>query len=178
MWPTERINTKPQAIPDSAQGFDVSFRGLGPRILQREGAHRQPQDFCTEVWIRQLYCQKVLFAETSRCVIGHLNSRRCATLCQHPLEYWLCLTPPFDSSLLVESLQRFVHVYVCGIELSNLLVMRQGIDHRVNDSLSLNMTQLRFHQIKDKEIIQVRRPTCTYPTSMCFPLTSFVFAAL
>uniref|UniRef100_A0A7N6B0N5 Tyrosine-protein kinase n=1 Tax=Anabas testudineus TaxID=64144 RepID=A0A7N6B0N5_ANATE len=40
-------------------------------------------------------------------------------------------------------------------ELSNLLVVRQGIDHRVNaDSLSLNMTQLRFHQIKDKEIIQ------------------------
>ncbi|KAM9345657.1 non-receptor tyrosine-protein kinase TYK2 [Symphorus nematophorus] len=40
-------------------------------------------------------------------------------------------------------------------ELSNLLVMRQGVDHRVrNDALSLNMTQLRFHQIKDKEIMQ------------------------
>uniref|UniRef100_A0A8C4HZ18 Tyrosine-protein kinase n=1 Tax=Dicentrarchus labrax TaxID=13489 RepID=A0A8C4HZ18_DICLA len=40
-------------------------------------------------------------------------------------------------------------------ELSNLLVMRQGVDHRVHsDALSLNMTQLRFHQIKDKEIVQ------------------------
>uniref|UniRef100_A0A673C5E6 Tyrosine-protein kinase n=1 Tax=Sphaeramia orbicularis TaxID=375764 RepID=A0A673C5E6_9TELE len=40
-------------------------------------------------------------------------------------------------------------------ELSNLLVMRQGISHRVHrDSLSRNMTQLRFHQIKDKEIVQ------------------------
>ncbi|TDH03060.1 hypothetical protein EPR50_G00159180 [Perca flavescens] len=36
-------------------------------------------------------------------------------------------------------------------ELSNLLVIRQGVHI---DSLSLNMTQLRFHQIKDKEIIQ------------------------
>ncbi|XP_045888423.1 non-receptor tyrosine-protein kinase TYK2 isoform X2 [Micropterus dolomieu] len=35
-------------------------------------------------------------------------------------------------------------------ELSNLLVMRQGADH----SLALNMTQLRFHQIKDRELIQ------------------------
>ncbi|KAF7665993.1 hypothetical protein LDENG_00122210 [Lucifuga dentata] len=38
-------------------------------------------------------------------------------------------------------------------EKSNLLVMRQGIDqHAQADSLSLNLTQLRFHQIKDKEI--------------------------
>ncbi|XP_008281324.1 non-receptor tyrosine-protein kinase TYK2 isoform X2 [Stegastes partitus] len=40
-------------------------------------------------------------------------------------------------------------------ELSNLLVRRQGVNRRhCNDSLALNMTQLRFHQIKDKEIIQ------------------------
>ncbi|XP_028267366.1 non-receptor tyrosine-protein kinase TYK2 [Parambassis ranga] len=40
-------------------------------------------------------------------------------------------------------------------EISNLLVKRQGVDRRVQtDSLSLNMTQLRFHQIKDKEIKQ------------------------
>lgn len=39
--------------------------------------------------------------------------------------------------------------------------MRQGVDRPVQtDSLSLNMTQLRFHQIKDREIIQVMRPTC------------------
>lgn len=40
-------------------------------------------------------------------------------------------------------------------ELSNLLVMRQGVDHRPRtNSLSLNMSQLRFHQIKDREIKQ------------------------
>ncbi|XP_040014930.1 non-receptor tyrosine-protein kinase TYK2 [Xiphias gladius] len=40
-------------------------------------------------------------------------------------------------------------------EQSNLLVMRQGVDHQDHtDSLSLNMTQLRFHQIKDREIVQ------------------------
>ncbi|XP_070836623.1 non-receptor tyrosine-protein kinase TYK2 [Chaetodon trifascialis] len=36
-------------------------------------------------------------------------------------------------------------------ELSNLLVMRQGVQ---TDTLSLNMTQLRFLPIKDREIIQ------------------------
>ncbi|XP_026181834.1 non-receptor tyrosine-protein kinase TYK2 isoform X2 [Mastacembelus armatus] len=35
-------------------------------------------------------------------------------------------------------------------ELSNLLVMREGADD--TDSFSLNLTQLRFHQIKDKDI--------------------------
>ncbi|KAM3863740.1 non-receptor tyrosine-protein kinase TYK2 [Diretmus argenteus] len=40
-------------------------------------------------------------------------------------------------------------------ELSNLLVMRQGAKRYVHpDSLALNLTQLRFHQIKDKEIVQ------------------------
>uniref|UniRef100_A0A667XWN7 Tyrosine-protein kinase n=1 Tax=Myripristis murdjan TaxID=586833 RepID=A0A667XWN7_9TELE len=40
-------------------------------------------------------------------------------------------------------------------DLSNLLVMRKGVDRRVQrDSLTLNLTQLRFHQIKDKEIVQ------------------------
>ncbi|XP_062294756.1 non-receptor tyrosine-protein kinase TYK2 isoform X1 [Scomber scombrus] len=40
-------------------------------------------------------------------------------------------------------------------EPSNLLVKRQGVNNQVQtDSFSLNLTQLRFHQIKDKEIIQ------------------------
>uniref|UniRef100_A0A3P8SSF8 Tyrosine-protein kinase n=1 Tax=Amphiprion percula TaxID=161767 RepID=A0A3P8SSF8_AMPPE len=40
-------------------------------------------------------------------------------------------------------------------ELSNLLVRRQDVNRRARtDSLALNLTQLRFHQIKDKEIIQ------------------------
>lgn len=54
-----------------------------------------------------------------------------------------------------------VSVCVCNTELSNLLVMRHGADRSNRaDSLSLNMTQLRFHQIKDREIVQVKRPTC------------------
>ncbi|XP_054462902.1 non-receptor tyrosine-protein kinase TYK2 isoform X2 [Anoplopoma fimbria] len=36
-------------------------------------------------------------------------------------------------------------------ELSNLLVMRQGLD---TDPLTLNRTQLHFHQIKDRDIVQ------------------------
>ncbi|XP_029293114.1 non-receptor tyrosine-protein kinase TYK2 isoform X2 [Cottoperca gobio] len=36
-------------------------------------------------------------------------------------------------------------------ELSNLLVMREGVH---TDSLFLNMTQLRFHHIKDKDIVK------------------------
>ncbi|XP_047215963.1 non-receptor tyrosine-protein kinase TYK2-like [Girardinichthys multiradiatus] len=40
-------------------------------------------------------------------------------------------------------------------EISNLLVKRQGIDHHTHsDCLPLNLTELRFHQIKDKEIRQ------------------------
>ncbi|XP_017284854.1 non-receptor tyrosine-protein kinase TYK2 [Kryptolebias marmoratus] len=40
-------------------------------------------------------------------------------------------------------------------EVSNLLVKRQGVErHTHSDSLPLNLTQLRFHQIKDKDIIQ------------------------
>ncbi|KAM7371814.1 hypothetical protein PAMP_009024 [Pampus punctatissimus] len=38
-------------------------------------------------------------------------------------------------------------------EPSNLLVTRKGINQRA-DSLTLNFTQLRFHQIKDRDIIQ------------------------
>ncbi|XP_069380762.1 non-receptor tyrosine-protein kinase TYK2 isoform X2 [Paralichthys olivaceus] len=39
-------------------------------------------------------------------------------------------------------------------ELSNLLVMRKGVDRVKPDPLSLNLTQLRFHQIKDRELVQ------------------------
>ncbi|XP_056144691.1 non-receptor tyrosine-protein kinase TYK2 [Lampris incognitus] len=40
-------------------------------------------------------------------------------------------------------------------ELSNLIVVRQGADRCVSPgSLALNLTQLRFHQIKDREIVQ------------------------
>lgn len=53
------------------------------------------------------------------------------------------------SGVLVFRSQR---VCLCAVELSNLLVMRQGIH---TAPLTLNLTQLRFHQIKDKEIVQV-----------------------
>ncbi|XP_061567061.1 non-receptor tyrosine-protein kinase TYK2 isoform X2 [Cololabis saira] len=40
-------------------------------------------------------------------------------------------------------------------EISNLLVKRQDADRRArSESMSLNLSQLRFHQIKDKEITQ------------------------
>ncbi|KAM4716930.1 non-receptor tyrosine-protein kinase TYK2 [Anableps anableps] len=40
-------------------------------------------------------------------------------------------------------------------EISNLLVKRQGIDHCTHNGCSpLNLTELRFHQIKDREIKQ------------------------
>uniref|UniRef100_A0A8C6L6W9 Tyrosine-protein kinase n=1 Tax=Nothobranchius furzeri TaxID=105023 RepID=A0A8C6L6W9_NOTFU len=38
-------------------------------------------------------------------------------------------------------------------EISNLLVKRQGNEHRTHSRLPLDLTQLRFHQIKDKMII-------------------------
>lgn len=72
LWLIEWIDAKPQAVSDSAQGFDVLSGGLGPRILQREGAHRRPQDLCTQVWFGKLYCQKMLFAKTSRFVFIEL----------------------------------------------------------------------------------------------------------
>lgn len=51
-----------------------------------------------------------------------------------------------------------IYVCVCNADLSNLLVMRKGVDRGVQrDSLTLNLTQLRFHQIKDKEIVQVMK---------------------
>lgn len=54
----------------------------------------------------------------------------------------------------------FVCAGLCDAEISNLLVKRQGVDRRMHtDSLFLNLTQLRFHQIKDKEIKQVMIPT-------------------
>lgn len=49
---------------------------------------------------------------------------------------------------------------VSDVELSNLLIMREGAKHRAQtDNVLLNMTQLRFHQIKDREIKQVMRST-------------------
>ncbi|XP_065820545.1 non-receptor tyrosine-protein kinase TYK2 [Labrus bergylta] len=40
-------------------------------------------------------------------------------------------------------------------ERSNLLVVREGVNHNVlTQSLSLNLTQLRFHQIKDGDFVQ------------------------
>ncbi|KAG7223186.1 hypothetical protein INR49_015794 [Caranx melampygus] len=39
-------------------------------------------------------------------------------------------------------------------ELSNLLVVRKKVDDTVNELISLNITQLRFHQIKDRDIVQ------------------------
>lgn len=47
-------------------------------------------------------------------------------------------------------------ILACFTELSNLLVMRRGMNGNTKPlAETLNLCQLRFHQIKDKEIIQV-----------------------
>lgn len=59
---------------------------------------------------------------------------------------------------IFRSLHRLVRV--SDVELSNLLIMREGAKHCVQtDNVFLSMTQLRFHQIKDKQIKQVKRST-------------------
>lgn len=150
----EWSNTKPQAVSYSVQGFDVLSGELGPRILQCEGAHGQPQDLCTQVWFGKPYCQKMLFAKTSRFVfIRIFDSRSVLLFYAVKFKTTLCYG--------ILSLRSCACVRLCHTELSNLLVMRRGVDRRVHsDSLSLNMTQLRFHQIKDREIVQVMRLTC------------------
>lgn len=48
-------------------------------------------------------------------------------------------------------------MYCCIAELSNLLVTRKGANSSVKPiSETLNLSQLRFHQIKDKEFTKVR----------------------
>lgn len=52
-----------------------------------------------------------------------------------------------------------VNFFVClsDVELSNLLVIRQGVKPQVPpDSFPHQKTQLRFHQIKEKKIVQVK----------------------
>lgn len=107
---------------------------MGPGILQRQGADGEPQDLCAQVWTRQLHHQKMLPSKTRRFVgAGHL-------LC---LQHVRCFSPT-ELSLFLEQ--------------SNLLVVRKGDDQPVNDFFSPNVTQLRFHQIKDKDIVQVMTP--------------------
>ncbi len=150
----EWIEAKPQAVSHSAQGLVVLPGRLGSRILQCEGAHRQPQDLCTQVWFRQLLCQKMLFAKTSRFVlIGLLKI----------LQYIFKVTLSYLG----------LYICLCDAELSNLLVMRKGDNHNVHaDFLSLDMTKLLFNRIKDRHVTQVMRPTSS------LHLTSFVFSAL
>ncbi|XP_076000180.1 non-receptor tyrosine-protein kinase TYK2 isoform X2 [Genypterus blacodes] len=67
------------------------------------------------------------------------------------------LTDSLKSFVLRSGADNFIVRKCClpkATEQSNLLVMRQGLDQPHPNSLSLNMTQLRFHQIKDREIIQ------------------------
>lgn len=84
----------------------------------------------------------MLFAETRRFVPLDVSSYCSASGHQHPAKSRCSL--------------RSVWCWVA--EISNLLVKRQGGDLRTDSgSLELNLTQLRFHQIKDKEITQVIR---------------------
>lgn len=72
VWLIEWNDSKLQAVSDSVHGCEVLSGGLGLRILQCEGAHRQPQELCTQVWFGKLYCQKMLFAKTGRYVFIEL----------------------------------------------------------------------------------------------------------
>lgn len=52
-------------------------------------------------------------------------------------------------------------------ELSNLLVIRQGASSSIKPvSETLNLSQLRFHQIKDKEITRVSFSFYILPTHL------------
>lgn len=68
----ELLSTEPQAVSDSARGFEVLSGWLGSTILQCEGAHRQSQELCANVWFRKLYCQQMLCATTWRFVVSRL----------------------------------------------------------------------------------------------------------
>lgn len=72
VWLIEWNDGQPQAVSDSVHGFKVLSGGLGRGILQCEGAHRQPQELCTQVWFGKLYCQKMLFAKIGRFVFIEL----------------------------------------------------------------------------------------------------------
>lgn len=62
-------------------------------------------------------------------------------------------TEVHDSYHLSHPVNRF---YGSFAELSNLLVMRKGANSSIKTvSETLNLSQLRFHQIKDKEITKV-----------------------
>lgn len=63
----------------------------------------------------------------------------------------------FDTSTGIILLLFYDPVHPCMFtELSNLIVMRKGMNGNAKPlSETFNLCQLRFHQIKDKEIIQV-----------------------
>lgn len=149
---TEWLSTEPQTVSDSAQRFKVLSGWLEPSILQCEGAHRQSQEFCAQVWFRKLYCQEMLFATTWRFVVGGLVDNIQNILYEHYI---------------------FFTMWFCDIELSNLLVMRAPIQP------PSKKTQVQVPYIKDREIVKVRNPNCHHhKTIFSTPWLSLLFCVL
>lgn len=140
----EWIKIKSQAVPDPVQWFGVLSGRLGRRILHHEGAHRQPQEFRAQVWFRKLHCEKVQFSSTWRFVFLDFSIILLIYL-------FILLILLQDATLLWD-----VNKYVCSdADLSNLMVMRQGAKLPVHCESS---SQLRFHPIKERQIVKVRVP--------------------
>lgn len=129
----EWLSTEPQAVSDSARGFEVLSGWLGSAVLQCEGAHRQSQELCANVWIRKLYCQEMLCPTTWRYVVRGLLD---------DIQYVLFWT------------LSFFNLCFCATELSNLLVMRAPFQP------SSKKTQLQVPYFKDTDIVQVRNTSC------------------
>lgn len=66
--PIEWTSCNPQAVQDPASWFSVCSGRLGPGVLQCQGAHRQPQGICAQVWHGQFHCEEMLPTPTCRLV--------------------------------------------------------------------------------------------------------------
>lgn len=129
----EWLGTEPQTVSDYTQRLQVLSGWLWSRVLQCEGAHRQPQELCAQVWVRKLYSQEMLLATTWRFVVGvhvvHIQN----ILYEHYV---------------------FFTMWFCDLEQSDLLVMRTPFQP------SSKKPQVQVPYIKDREFVQVRNPSC------------------
>lgn len=110
-----------------------------------------------EGWDREFSSVKELTDSLKTFVLKSGSDNFTVRKCCLPKQGGLCC---WMSSNIAQHQVIFVKSANSGLcaEISNLLVKRQGGDLRSDSgSLELNLTQLRFHQIKDKEITQVIR---------------------
>lgn len=130
--------------------------------------------FCLEGWDREFSTVKELTDSLKTFVLksgsDSFTVKKCCLPRQGGLSSLMPPTPPQCVVWMVCCVVGYLSLYMCVLcnaEPSNLLVKRQGVNNQVQtDSFSLNLTQLRFHQIKDKEITQVT--TCHLHMTFCF----------